>query len=69
MLSFTDMKVSAENLTTYEISWSHLCCIWQFVLNIYHVSHNRRDCQLYKLVAAMVKVAAACVLYLAAAIV
>ena len=30
MLSFTDIKVSAENLTTYRVSWSHVCRIWQF---------------------------------------
>ena len=56
MLSFTDMKVSAENLTSYKVSWSHVRRIWQFVLNIYHVSHNRCGCQLSKL-------AAACILY------
>ena len=25
------VNVSAENLTSYKVSWSHVCCIWQSI--------------------------------------
>ena len=42
---------------------THMLYLAIYVLNIYNVSHKRRACQISKLAAAIVKVAAACVLY------